>query len=85
MLNPRGRSKAIPLTLALAVSALFGTSAIAGTCPTDKVVAKDGQKAAQELDAKAAPKRKTLESKQNEINSLKDQLQKGMKVLFTFH
>jgi len=45
------------------------------------VTTKDGQKAAAELDAKAAPKRKTLESKQNEINSLKDQLQKGSNAL----
>src|ERR1700730_12682043 len=45
------------------------------------IATKDGQKAAQELDAKAAPKRKTLESKQNEINALKDQLQKGSNAL----
>jgi outer membrane protein len=38
---------------------------------------KDGQKAAAELETKAGPKRKELENKQNEINSLKDQLQKG--------
>jgi len=42
---------------------------------------KDGQKAAAELEAKAAPKRKELEAKQNEINSLKDQLQKGSNTL----
>lgn len=42
---------------------------------------KDGQKAAAELEAKAAPKRKQLEAKQNEINSLKDQLQKGSNTL----
>lgn len=45
------------------------------------IATKDGQKAAQELDAKAAPRRKTLESKQNEINALKDQLQKGANAL----
>ena len=42
---------------------------------------KDGQKAAAELEAKAAPKRKELEGKQTEINSLKDQLQKGANTL----
>ncbi len=31
---------------------------------------KDGQKAASELDAKAAPKKKELDQKQNDINSL---------------
>lgn len=38
---------------------------------------KDGQKAAQELDAKRAPKQKELEGKQNTINQLRDQLNKG--------
>jgi outer membrane protein len=42
---------------------------------------KDGQKAAAELETKAGPKRKELENKQNEINSLKDQLQKGANTL----
>jgi outer membrane protein len=45
------------------------------------VSTKDGQKAAAELDSKAAPKRKAIEAKQNEINSLKDQLQKGANTL----
>lgn len=45
------------------------------------VSTKDGQKAAAELQAKAAPKQKALEAKQNEINSLKDQLQKGTNTL----
>lgn len=45
------------------------------------VTTKDGQKAAGELDSKSQPKRKTIESKQNEINSLKDQLQKGQNAL----
>ena len=45
------------------------------------VSTKDGQKAASELEVKAAPKRKDLEGKQNEINSLKDQLQKGANTL----
>src|SRR5215470_968420 len=42
---------------------------------------KDGQKAASELEAKAAPKRKELEGKQNEISSLQDQLNKGQNTL----
>lgn len=42
---------------------------------------KDGQKAAAELEAKAAPKKKELDQKQADINSLKDQLQKGQNTL----
>lgn len=42
---------------------------------------KDGQKAAAELSAKTAPKKKELEQKQNEINSLQDQLNKGSNTL----
>jgi outer membrane protein len=45
------------------------------------VTTKDGQKAAAELQAKAAPRQKAMEAKQNEINSLKDQLQKGQNAL----
>jgi outer membrane protein len=45
------------------------------------VSTKDGQKAAADLQAKNAPKQKSLEGKQNEINSLKDQLQKGQNAL----
>ncbi|MBV8817051.1 MAG: OmpH family outer membrane protein [Acidobacteriaceae bacterium] len=42
---------------------------------------KDGQKAAGDLEAKSQPKRKAIEAKQNEINQLKDQLQKGQNAL----
>jgi outer membrane protein len=42
---------------------------------------KDGQKAAAELNAKTAPKKKELEQKQNDINSLQDQLSKGSNTL----
>jgi outer membrane protein len=42
---------------------------------------KDGQKAASELEAKAAPTRKKIEGKQTEINGLKDQLAKGGSIL----
>ncbi len=45
------------------------------------VATKEGQKAAAELESKAGPKRKEIEAKQNEINSLKDQLQKGANTL----
>jgi outer membrane protein len=38
---------------------------------------KDGQKAAQELESKFAPKRKELTDRQTEITSLNDQLRKG--------
>jgi outer membrane protein len=42
---------------------------------------KDGQKAAAELNAKTAPKKKELEQKQSDINSLQDQLNKGSNTL----
>ena len=42
---------------------------------------KDGQKAAAELNAKTAPKKKELEQRQNDINSLQDQLNKGSNTL----
>jgi outer membrane protein len=38
---------------------------------------KDGQKAANELQAKFAPKKAELDKKQNEIAALQDQLRKG--------
>jgi outer membrane protein len=42
---------------------------------------KDGQKAAADLDAKTAPKKKAIEEKQNNITSLQDQLNKGQNTL----
>jgi outer membrane protein len=45
------------------------------------VATKDGQKAAAELDSKAGPKKKELEQKQGDINSLQDQLSKGQNTL----
>src|ERR1700730_3217770 len=42
---------------------------------------KDGQKAASELSAKTEPKKKELEQKQNEINGLQDQFNKGQNTL----
>jgi len=45
------------------------------------VSTKDGQKAAADLDAKTAPKKKAIEEKQNNITSLQDQLNKGQNTL----
>ena len=45
------------------------------------VATKDGQKAATDLDAKFAPRRKELEQRQNELNGLQDQLAKGQNTL----
>jgi len=45
------------------------------------VSTKDGQKAASELNAKTEPKKKELEQKQNEINGLQDQFNKGQNTL----
>lgn len=42
---------------------------------------KDGQKAAAELEAKAAPKKKAIEEKQTNITSMQDQLNKGQNTL----
>ena len=42
---------------------------------------QDGQKAAAELQARYEPRRKELEKRQNEITSLRDQLQKGSNTL----
>jgi outer membrane protein len=55
------------------IAIIYFQGAIVGT--------KDGQKAAAELEAKANPKRKELELKQNEVNSLQDQLTKGQNTL----
>ncbi len=45
------------------------------------VSTKDGQKAAAELNAKTAPKKKELDQKQSDINALQDQLNKGQNTL----
>jgi outer membrane protein len=42
---------------------------------------KDGQKAAQDLDGKYAPKQKDFQQRQAEIQQLRDQLQKGSNTL----
>jgi outer membrane protein len=45
------------------------------------VSTKDGQKAAQDMESKFGPKRKEMESKQGEINTMRDQLQKGQNTM----
>lgn len=69
--------------LALAVSALAQSPSKIGVINIQSAIVstKDGQKAASELESKALPKRKAMEAKQNEINNLKDQLQKGQNAL----
>ena len=42
---------------------------------------KDGQKASQELDAKFVPKKKEFDTRQSELASLQDQLNKGGSVM----
>jgi outer membrane protein len=79
------------LALASAASASAQTpSQTAGQPPTKVAViyfqgaivgTKDGQKAAADLDSKAGPKRKELELKQNDVNSLQDQYNKGQNTL----
>jgi outer membrane protein len=73
-------------SLALAAGMLaqgqVGTGKIAVISMQGAIVnTKEGQKAAAELESKASPKRKELESRQNEIKSLQDQLQKGQNTL----
>jgi outer membrane protein len=55
------------------VAAINIQAAIIGT--------KDGQKAAAELNSKMQPKKRELEQKQNDINALQDQLNKGQNTL----
>jgi outer membrane protein len=62
-----------PATQPGKIAIIYFQGAIVGT--------KDGQKAAAELEAKTNPKRKELELKQNEVNSLQDQLTKGQNTL----
>jgi outer membrane protein len=42
---------------------------------------KDGQKASQELDSKFSPKKKEFDSRQSELASMQDQLNKGGSVM----
>jgi outer membrane protein len=73
---------ATTLAVALAVTAGAQTSAPPtriGVIHIQNAIigTKDGQKAAAELEAKVAPKRKELEAKQSAIAQLQDQLNKG--------
>jgi len=45
------------------------------------VSTKDGQQAAQKLNAETAPKKKELDRKQGDINAMQDQLNKGQNTL----
>ena len=45
------------------------------------VSTKDGQKAAADLESKYGPRRKQVDARQAELNSLRDQLQKGQNTL----
>jgi outer membrane protein len=69
--------------LALAAAAVAQSPAKIGVINIQSaiVTTKDGQKAAADLEAKVLPRRKAMEAKQNEINNLKDQLQKGQNAL----
>ncbi len=70
----------LALGLASAVQAQSGKIGVISV-QSALVSTKEGQKAAAALEAKAAPKRKEMEAKQDEINRLKDQLQKGQNAL----
>jgi outer membrane protein len=72
--------------LALAMTATAATAEAQGKFAVINIQGaiistKDGQKAASELQAKTAPKKRELEQKQNEINGLQDQLNKGSNTL----
>src|SRR6202043_561348 len=80
------RQTVVLSSLALAAGMLaqgqVGTGKIAVISMQGAIVnTKEGQKAAAELESKASPKRKELETRQNEIKSLQDQLQKGQNTL----
>ena len=55
------------------VAAINIQAAIIGT--------KDGQKAAAELNSKMQPKKRELEQRQNDINAMQDQLNKGQNTM----
>jgi outer membrane protein len=70
------------LAATLGVQAQSQPSKIAVIAIQQAIVAtKDGQKAAAELDSKAGPKKKELDQKQSDINSLQEQLTKGQNTL----
>ncbi len=71
------------LALAATVLAQAQTTGKVGVINIQSAIVstKDGQKAASDLEAKSAPRRKVLETKQTDINTMKDQLQKGQNAL----
>jgi len=72
----------VVLAATLGVQAQSPSGKIAVIAIQNAIVAtKDGQKAAAELDSKAGPKKKELEGKQGDINSLQEQLSKGQNTL----
>src|SRR5271156_4736121 len=73
---------ALVLAAAMFAQAQVATGKIAVISMQGAIVnTKEGQKAAAELEAKATPRRRELETKQNEIKALQDQLQKGQNTL----
>jgi outer membrane protein len=70
------------LAMTLGVRAQTPPNKIAVIAIQQAIIAtKDGQKAAAELSSKAEPKKKELEQKQSDINSLQDQLTRGQNTL----
>jgi len=69
------------LVLAAAIGAQAQTKVAVINIQGAIVSTKDGQKAASELNAKTAPKKKELDQKQSDINALQDQLNKGQNTL----
>jgi outer membrane protein len=71
--------------------ALFAAAGIPAQTPPGRIAVinmqaamagtKDGQKASAELNAKYGPKQKEIQTKQAEVESLKEQLQKGQNTL----
>jgi outer membrane protein len=69
------------LALAAAMTVQAQTKVAAINIQAAIIGTKDGQKAAAELTAKMQPKKRELEGKQNEINTLQDQLNKGQNTM----
>jgi outer membrane protein len=71
---------ALALAMTLAAQAQTGKVAVINVQGAI-ITTKDGQLAAKKLNDQTAPKKRELEQKQNEINSLQDQLNKGQNTL----
>jgi outer membrane protein len=75
-------SLALALMVAIAAPAQAQTGKFAVINIQSAIVStKDGQKAAAELDTKFGPRRKQVDARKAEIDSLRDQLQKGQNTL----